>query len=259
MIAKRSNTNSEETDSKDSMSRGRNSGVLAFWLIQTMLIILCILLAILLTLAGVYPNNDKMIEYSKWALTTLVGAFGAWIGAGAAYFFGRENLIESSMSTETALRIQRDTLQGIAKPEFIKELLLTTMNKNFMFKPTSTKKEVVNALAQSSEFNGYWWVPVLDANGALEDIIHARVFWNTSHVDNDSISKIVGDIDTDQNLKDFQALHGASFFMIADINSRIADVAARMNKSGAAVGIIVNEKGKPIYCFTKQDILNAQR
>jgi hypothetical protein len=71
-----------------------------------MLGILCLLILLLLILP---LRNGNFIEYYKWALTTLMGAFGAWIGAGAAYFFGRENLKESSESTERAMKIQQDS------------------------------------------------------------------------------------------------------------------------------------------------------
>jgi hypothetical protein len=218
-----------------------------------------LVMALVVVVARGGSNGGNIVEYSKWALSALLGAFGAWIGAGAAYFFGRENLAESSRSTEAALRIQQEALRGASKVDRIRDLPLTAMNKEFMFNPTAFKKEVTGKLAN---YVDYWWVPVLDqaGKGILEDIIHARVFWDPAFTDTDPISKIVSSIDTDPKLKAaYGALHGASFFVKAAPDDRIAYVMDNMSKSAAVVGVIVDEKGKPTYYFTKQNLLTAQK
>jgi len=235
------------------------TSTLAFALVVIMLSFLFALIAGLLIVAGWYSDNDKLLDYSKWALSVLVGAFGAWIGAGAAYFFGRESLSESSRSTEAVLRIQQAALRGAATVERIGDLALTAMNTEFMFKTTATKQEIITALTQ---YVDYWWVPVLDKDGKgiLEDLVHARVFWDPAIVATDSVAKIMSDIDTTPSLKTaLGALHGASFFVRAALNDSIADVTETMKKSGAVVGVVVDEKGKPTYCFTRQNLLTAQK
>lgn len=234
----------------------------AYTLVKWMLTILCILVVGMGVLSALYSSNDKIIDLVKWALTTLLGAFGAWIGAGAAYFFGKENLIESSASTEAAMKIQLGALQGVAKPERIRELALTAMNKEFMFNSSNTRKEVTDKL-RKPQFSGYWWVPVFDqgGNGTLEDVIHARVFWDTTFEDNATISAIRKKIDDENANADLRQLHGAPFFVRVVLDDKVADVAKEMDKPGAtvAVGIVVDEKGKPTYCFSKGYLLNAQK
>jgi len=237
----------------------RTTSTLAFSLVVIMLGVLFFLVGALLFLVGWSPTNTVLVDYSKWALTTLLGTFGAWIGAGAAYLFGKENLAESSRSTEAALSIQQKALQGAANPERIRELALTAFDKDFIFNPDATKKDVIDRLNKN---NDYWWVPVVDqgGKGILEDIIHARVFWDDAFTGAEPISKIVTDIDTKTDLKTkYNALHGASFFVKVALDDQIADVIGNMKKSGAGVGVIVDEKGKPTYCFTKQDLLNVQK
>jgi len=245
------------TASRAPTSQRRTAGHSAFWLVVIMLVVLTILVIVLWVITNNLSANDKFIEYSKWALSLLLGAFGAWIGAGAAYFFGKENLAESSASTEAALNIQLAALQGEAKPDRIKELALTAMNKEFMFYPSNTKQEVIAKL-KLPQYTGYWWVPVFDQGkkGILEDVVHARVFWDTSFQDNDPISKITADIDKSQDLR---VLHSTSFFVKVALDDEIADVTRDMNKSGAAVGVVTDETGKPTYCFTKQVLQNAQK
>lgn len=254
----------QSASSEGSVATGLTSpqsatGKLAFWLVVMMLGVLFLLVLALVFIARWGSHDGNILEFSKWTLSALLGAFGAWIGAGAAYFFGRENLAESSRSTEAALRIQQEALRGALKPERIRELAFTAMNKEFMFNPNAIKKNVADGLAK---YVDYWWVPVLDqaGKGILDDVIHARVFWDAAFTDDEPISRIVSSIDTDPKLKaTYGALHGASFFVTAAPDDRIADVADNMNKSGAAVGVIVDEKGKPTYCFTRQNLLTVQK
>ena len=68
-----------------------------------MLIVLVVLVLILLLVPvdvaqGAIPTFDQMADYRMSLLTLIVTVFGAWVGAGAAYFFGRENLKEAADS-----------------------------------------------------------------------------------------------------------------------------------------------------------------
>jgi len=249
--------------SLSSAPQRNTSGALAFSLVVTMLVILLVLITIVIYEAttpragGTAGDADKLLEFGKWSLSVLLGAFGAWIGAGAAYFFGRENLAESSRSTEAALKIQQEALRRPQGREKIRELSLTSMNTDFMFKPDKTRQDVVTELEKHSD---YWWVPVLDKDGkrTLEDVIHARVFWNPAIAAKHPISDILKDI-TSGVIKDSAKLHGEnSFFIKAALDDRISDVSERMDTAGAVVGIIVDDKGRPTACFTRQDILNSQ-
>jgi hypothetical protein len=254
------NAASKKVEGKGSTppAKARGAGNLTFWLVVIMLGILSALVILLVVIVLINSANDKIIEYSKWVLTTLVGTFGAWIGAGAAYFFGKESLVESGASTEAAMTIQQDTLQGAAGPKYIRELALTDVDDTFKFKSSDEKKDVIAKL-DLPQYKGYWWVPVFD-QGVLKDIIHARVFWDDDFKVDDSISKIVNAIENskEKNAK-FGALHDKSFFVMANRDAEVADMLDKMKKSGATVGIIVNNEGKPISCFTKQDLLNVQK
>ncbi len=233
-------------------SQPRASSTSEFWLVVAMLIALFLLIIALLAFTYFLRSDSAVLDFSKVALSILVGAFGAWIGAGAAYFFGKENLAESSASTEEALRIAL----GVSKPKRIRDLTLTVMNKDFMFNFDSKKDEVLKKL-NASQYIDYWWVPVCDqgGKGILEDIIHARVFWDTRFQGSQTISEIISGIEAIPELK---TLHGASFFVKVSLDDEIADVSDNMRKSGTAVGVIVDENGKPTYCFTRQNILNVQ-
>jgi len=232
-----------------------STGWLAFWLVVIMLSTLFVLVLVLLAVVGSHSGDSNILEYGKWALSTLLGAFGAWIGAGAAYFFGKENLAESSRSTAEALRIQQETLRSAPKVDRIKDISLTAMNKEFMFNPNTAKKTITAGL---EKYVDYWWVPVLDqeGKGILEDVVHARVFWDPQFNVDDKVANIIQRVDSIQSLS---ALHGPSFFLKVTQDERIVDVMRNLNKSSATVGVVVDDKGKPTYCFTKENLVSAQR
>ena len=232
------------------------TGTLAFSLVVIMLTILLLLVAGLFLAATSSGTNKDLLEFYKSALSLLVGAFGAWIGAGAAYFFGRENLAESSRSTEEALRIQRDSMRGATGPARVSDLALTAINMEFMFRPEATKREVVAGFNQHLD---YWWLPVLDrdAKGTLQDIVHARLIMDPTFRDEETLDQILSKVDTQPALQGSRALHGPAFFVRVALDDKVSAVAEALTKSGAVVGVVVDEKGKPTYCFTKQDLLNA--
>lgn len=237
-----------------------------FWLVMTMLFTLVVLVTILIlvplfslpgarTLQGDKPNPDvnAVIEYSKWALAVLLGAFGAWIGAGAAYFFGKESLMESSRSTEEALKIQMQGLHVAPRAHRIKDLPLSTLNKEFEFDEKTTKREILGKL---NDKRGYWWVPVLEDGKKVKDVVHARVFWDTAFKPEETVSDISKKLDGNPDLA---SLHGPSFFSRAKLEDVIDEKAADMDRLKAPVGIVEDDNGVATYCFTRQDITTAER
>ncbi len=153
------------------------TGKWAFSLVVIMLGFLFVLSGMLLWLPTRVTGDGHLafLEYCKWFMAGLLGAFGAWIGAGAAYFFGRENLRESSRSTEAALRIQQETMLGAVKAERIRDIGLSLLNPQFKFDPTDDSRNVATKLR---DYPDYWWVPVIDKDGKVVDIVHARAFWD---------------------------------------------------------------------------------
>ena len=219
----------------------------SYYLVVIMLCILGVLVFCLLIMSPF--GSDELLDYYKWTLSVLVGAFGAWIGAGAAYFFGKENLQESGRSTETAMRIQQESFRRAPLIERIKDMTLTAMNQNFFFDFEKTKKDVADKLV---EFKGYWFVPVLEKDtGVLQDIIHAQVFWASTYDDALTIKELVSKMDTDAKLR---KLHGDLFYAKISSNDKITDVYSQMSQRDAEVAIVVDEKGKPSHCLSKTDL-----
>ncbi|MBA7623443.1 hypothetical protein ES703_30839 [subsurface metagenome] len=244
---------------------------LVFWMLVSLTVLVIGIVGFPIFMKYVRKCTDvtEILEYSKWVLAALLAAFGAWIGAGAAYFFGKENLRESSRATEEALKIQQKTLG--AKPEekvFVKDLALTAMNPSFMFYSSSKLEDVLKKLKEKL---GYWFVPIINAeSGILEDIVSSQAFLHFKYKpekmegekekleerigdrDKEKLSEILKIMDTDVKLK---KLHGVNtFFIKITLNDTLESVAERMETRDAAVAIVVDEKGKPTHCVTRTDI-----
>jgi hypothetical protein len=238
----------------------KESSLSSYRLVVIMLAILGVIVVLLifmpLLVIKVLKDSEKLTEHSqtlteyfKWALSVLVGAFGAWIGAGAAYFFGKENLKESSRSTESAMRIQQEFLRRPPLLERIKDMTLTAMNLNFFFDFEKKKSDV---MAKLVDFKGYWFVPVGEIKtGILQDIIHAQAFWNPAYADDLTLKQIVSEMDKDVKYK---TLHGDSFYVKVSPNDRISDVYNLICQKDAEVVIVVDEKGKASHCLSKTDL-----
>lgn len=253
-INNREQGNRKTQNTKEAGIKNYNS----FWLVIVMLFLLFILVLLIIVLPTFKSGEEfvKYSEFSKWVLSVLLGAFGAWIGAGAAYFFGKENLELSSRSTEEAMRIQQKTLNSKQIFDRIKDMILTAMNSNFIFTVDDTKEKVLNKL---KEFKGYWFVPIVDNSGVLQDIIHAQVFWEKELIKNNVLKEIINELSKDTELN---KCHGDAFYIRADSNDKINEVYQKFEKSGAEVAIVVDAKGKPSHCLTKTELktlINANR
>lgn len=236
---------------KNSSKKGESR---SYYLVVIMLGILGVLVFLLLIMPSWSPTKDAkdLMDYYKWAFAVLLGAFGAWIGAGAAYFFGKENLQESSRSTESALRIQQELFQRPPLTERIKDMALTAMNPNFIFSFDASPSYVRKKLA---DFKGYWFVPVVTKDtGILEDIIHAQVFWNPEFAkEAKDLKEFVSKMDEVASSK---KLHGDLFYVKVTLNDKISDVYDLISRRDAEVAIVVDEKGKPSHCLSKTDLRN---
>lgn len=231
-----------------------------FRLVLWMLLSLTILLVLLISLPFIVRNESKnsdFIEYSKWVLPALLGTFGAWIGAGAAYYFGKENLKLSSESTKEALEIQGDTSKFHTDNATIKDINPTPLNPSFMFSINSEVTDVGKELDRNVD---YWFIPVLE-DDKIEDVIHIEALWrfyrqfyrHEEDAKNKKISELIEYIETDDDAKKkLSKLHG--FFEEFTMDDHLSDSLKLMKKYNASVGIVCDDQGNATHCFTRRDL-----
>lgn len=258
-MIKTSEAKSQESGN-DNEKRKDNGAPFEYKLVLHMLLSLSVLLILLVLLPLFAPlilkepkDANDFIEYCKWLSPALLGAFGAWIGAGAAYFFGRENLRLSNESTQNALKTQQQMSMG---KNLIKDINLTPLNKDFEFNLEATVEDVMTKLNENVD---YWFVPVLEGQ-KMKDVIHTEALWRyiNENPEKDQIkpgqaklSEVIKYINEKQHTK-ADKLHG--FFREVKMDDNVEMVLGTMNMSGASVGIVCDEQGKPTHCFSRKDL-----
>jgi CBS-domain-containing membrane protein len=98
--------------------------------------------------------------------TAVITAFAAWIGAGAAYFFGRENLRQAIQA------IKGQTPREILERKKVSELMM-------LLEPTVTEDLTIEAIQERlSNDPKMWYVGIVDSNSRLLNVIHEEAIQN---------------------------------------------------------------------------------
>ena len=260
--AKKSNETQNQRE-KIPKSDKKNGSVLEFTLVNCMLGVLMILTVSVIFLPFIVnidpANQDAYIDFSKWILTAILAAFGAWIGAGAAYFFGKENLRESSRSTESALKIQQEAIKDRSESAVIEDINPTPINPQFKF---TAKNEVKNVIEKLTENVDYWFVPIIEAE-RLKDIIHSEAFWryykSDEYKDKEAkgarieVKDVIGFIESSKEVEQKKdKLHG--FFLPVTMDDSVKGISNMLEIKGVSVGVVCDKNGRPTHCFSRRDI-----
>jgi len=245
-----------------------------FWLVVGMLIALLILiLAILLpsipkpdvsllpegqraiTFQNVLDYNSLMLASRKDILSIIIAAFGAWVGAGAAYFFGRENL-----------RVAADSLLAMRDLSPKERLRRTSIKQippapiDWTVKRSTKVSEVKDTLTQRPE---RWFVPVVKEDGALETVVNEEAVWrflidkipSTDANEGDRkkyTDATVGDlleyIDKTETLKRFNQIH-----VTVPMDTNVGTANDLMDSRHVFLAIVTSE-GKPTHFLTTSEV-----
>lgn len=121
-------------------------------------------------ITGRYDSEaGEVIEFKKELLSILLTAFGAWIGAGAAYFFGRENLREAYAGMRS---LQRRTPDEILRATLIKDL--PPRGVEYTVKPTDSFSSVKQRLWQEKT---RWFFIYVNEDGEFVAAIDEEEIW----------------------------------------------------------------------------------
>jgi len=146
-----------------------------FLLVISMLIVLTGLIFIVLIIPVQFsatPDTDRLTQILKFRqeiLTVIVTAFSAWIGAGAAYFFGRENMRE----------VTRGMLQMRELPP--REKLRHITLKDLPPRPITWKVKIsdplLNVYNKLIKDVSWWFIVITNDDGILETVIEEEAMW----------------------------------------------------------------------------------
>jgi hypothetical protein len=182
--------------------------------------------------------------WRKDVLSLIITAFGAWVGAGAAYFFGRENL-----------RVAADSLLAM-RGQSAKERLSQTSIKQIPPTPIDWTVDTATPIAavQAELFARpeRWFVPVIKADGTLETVINEEAVWRYLIAGNPPAAATVADLITyiagDPALARFNQIH-----VIVAMETTVGAANDLMDTRHVFLAIVALN-GKPTHFFTTSEV-----
>ena len=153
----------------------KDSFSLEFWLLIGFLITLVIVIIIVVIFPIWGPLKPEtldatlLIKYRQDALSLILTVFGVWIGAGAAYFFGKENL---QVATRGMLDIYNLSNKERLKTIYVKDRNPRKIEDTFLL---STK--LVKLYSLLKERPNWWFFIITDDNKKLLNSINEEALY----------------------------------------------------------------------------------
>jgi len=253
-----------------------------FWLVICMLVALLILVLVLLwrdipgpdvsvmpvkeggreiTFQNLLDYNNRMLENRKDILSLIITAFGAWVGAGAAYFFGRENL---RVASEGLLAMRQISPRERLSQTSIKQIPPTTIDW------TVDKDTLVADVRKKLEDEpSRWFIPIIKKDdGSLDTVVNEEAVWRfllapegqepvtvasspptaRPAPPTKKISDLLTYIDSKPDLRRFRDIHIA-----VPMETTVGAANDLMESKRVFLAIVVSE-GKPTHFFTTSEV-----
>jgi hypothetical protein len=227
---------------------------LEFWLVVIMLGVLCLLVIAVLFWRINATGSDNLplkeiLQYRTNVLSVIITAFGAWIGAGAAYFFGRENL---RVAADSLLAMRDLSPRERLRRTSIKQIPPTPID--WMVKKTTPVNEVRDKLQNDP---ARWFIPILRDDGSLETVINEEAVWrfllaNPGQAANTTppptVEGILAFLDTHEELGRFRQIH-----VSVAIGTTVGAANDLMDSKHVFLAIVETD-GKPTHFFTTSEV-----
>ena len=208
------------------------------------------------TISGISSISD-ILDYRKNILAVIVSVFGAWIGAGAAYHFGSENMKEA---TSSMLQMREPSAKERLRRTPIREMPLKPLD--WRVKTSDLVKDVMDKLKENPKL---WFIPIVDKDDKLETIINEEAIWRfvmgdkktpaveAPHAEN--VEKTINDVlnyirDKDnKELKRFEHI-----YVRVTLDKSVGDAYELMQSKDVSLAAVADETGKLTHYFTNGDV-----
>lgn len=231
---------------------------LEFWLVFSMLVALVVLVGAVLfwpiDIPG-YPTPPDgkettlkdVLDYRAQILSIIITAFGAWVGAGAAYFFGRENL---RVAADSLLAMRDISPRERLRKTSIKQLPPASID--WTVKKTTPLDEVKAKLTQNPD---RWFIPVVTDEGKLDTVLNEEAFWRfwtqeslASPLASPTVADVLDFIKTNEGLLRFR-----DRYVEVPLDTTVGAATEMMDNKHVFLAIVVLD-GKPTYFFTTSEV-----
>lgn len=241
-----------------------------FLLVIAMLVALFALVLIVLLVPAPPPDtgttSKDIMDYRQGLLAVILTAFGAWIGAGAAYYFGRENLAKA---TESIL-----AMKELSPRERLRKETVRSLNPKLLDWLVSKKETVEEVRKRLQQEKRLWFIPIIDVDRRLvtvisEEAVYDYVSLRLLEMPEETVKKAVESINrenmdallqwvdkrgrTDSNwLKKTKDM-----YVPTTMEASAGDVNEQMKGKGVSLAIVIDMQGQPTHFVTTADIRGA--
>jgi hypothetical protein len=228
-----------------------------FVLVWTMLLVLLVLVIAILfiPLSSRGPSDvtfQAVAEYRKTILSIVISTFGAWVGAGAAYFFGRENL---RVAADSMLAMREQSPQERLRRTPIRAVPPKPID--WHVKVSDELKTVIDKLKAEPQ---RWFVPVTEENGSLKTLLHEQAIWR--FIDEQSsakadyqgmtLKKKVSDVITFLEEKHLE--RDMDIFVTVAMDQTAGEAFDLMQNKKVSLAVVLDEKKAPKYYIDTADV-----
>lgn len=268
---------SGDVDNESRVSR------LEFALIRWFLLAFVVVLFVILLLPSHFVTGDfgtdaeDVVGFRKEIISLVIAAFGPWIAAGAAYFFGRENLREAYRGMRA---LQEGTPEELLRSTQIKDLPPHPIE--FKVKPDDPFKVIKDRIWQE---RSRWFFIYIDERDRFiaaiseEDIWRFRAQPDVYTIPQEAAAELpddAADLSEDDILDQIKIKHillaiarkvtekpevstvdgiNQSVLFRQDTSALVAE--QMLNQEKKYIGVVADDDGKPTGYFTTGDIRRA--
>jgi hypothetical protein len=259
------------TNSKSASESRWRDQLMEFILVLVFLLVLVLLVGLVLRAPVPGPVTGEnaivgkdVLAYRSGLMSALFGTFGAWVGAGAAYFFGSKNLKQATDAIEKAQQTGMQRLSTIKlkdmdpKPQKI-------ATKVGLDDPLSKVGKVLDSPTE-------WWFCVVKQDGALSTVMHEECYYryymeqmaqDEKTAENEKITRQMVDTQPVSKLVEWAKKNDAwnwvlySIYVPVTMDMTAAAANEAMIAKGVHVAIVLDAKKRPTHYLTGGEIKAA--
>jgi hypothetical protein len=190
-------------------------------------------------------TTKDLLGYRQNIMVAIITAFGAWVGAGAAYFFGRENLREA---TQKML-----DMRGLSPVERLRKTLLSEIPLRQVHWLVNINTKVENVYNKLRDEPDRWFITITKEDGTLLTVLENEAIYLYVLDKKDMIGTLD---DVLKYLMENEKLqkHTEDIYVEVKFDNNACYAQDLMQYKNVKLGIVTNEKGEPTHYVTTDDL-----
>lgn len=228
------------------------------WLLASLMLLVLFVLLVPVSTLGIKSN--QVADFRSNTLAVLLTAFGAWVGAGVAYYFGRENLKDAAKSMLA--------MRNATPREQLFELTVANSNPRSITQTFGLNRSMADLEAALVDDADEWFLVIVKADDlSLVTVVHAELVWRFA------VAKRNKDGTTDLRVSIEDALSAIAsakvgdplyrlqkytdIHVVANSGTSLGSINQQMVPQDSYLAVVVDDRHVPVSYVTSGDIRKA--